>query len=240
MTGSWLAGTLWPESTEGDALHNLRQSLADLRRALGPEAHRLVAPTSRTLRLNLDGTAVDLIEFDAAVARADLRSLEAIVSVGARPLLEGCGEEWVAEERLPREQAYLMALETLAGAAAKQKEYAAAVSYLRRAVERDPYREEAHRALMRALLACGAASAAVQVYRDLRQRLRREMNTEPDAETTALFQRLRQEAVSASAIPAAPAPERVSRARLPVRFQPLLDATRRCRKCNLAWPRRAW
>src|SRR5689334_11277666 len=32
---SWLAGTLWPECADGDALRSLRQSLYDLRLALG-------------------------------------------------------------------------------------------------------------------------------------------------------------------------------------------------------------
>src|SRR5205823_2909646 len=31
----WLAGTLWPDSTERQALHNLRQTLSNLRHALG-------------------------------------------------------------------------------------------------------------------------------------------------------------------------------------------------------------
>src|SRR5438876_870693 len=34
----WLAGCLWPESPQARALANLRSSLQDLRRALGPAA----------------------------------------------------------------------------------------------------------------------------------------------------------------------------------------------------------
>src|SRR5438094_7507290 len=37
----WLVGTLWPDDDEPNARHSLRQSLHDLRRALGPEAFRL-------------------------------------------------------------------------------------------------------------------------------------------------------------------------------------------------------
>ena len=46
---NWLAGTLWPDSSESGTLANLRNSLKDLRRALGTEAERLVTPTPRTL-----------------------------------------------------------------------------------------------------------------------------------------------------------------------------------------------
>src|ERR1043166_2984703 len=49
----WLAGKLWDETSDEHALAALRNSLTDLRRALGPEASRLSSPTSRTLRLDL-------------------------------------------------------------------------------------------------------------------------------------------------------------------------------------------
>ena len=58
----------------------------------------------------------------------------------------------------------------------------------------DPLRESAQRALMQALAAGGSYAAALLVYRELRQRLHRELNAEPDAETQTLFQQLRREA----------------------------------------------
>src|SRR4051794_36441915 len=66
----WLAGTLWPENTESEALSHLRRTLTDLRRALGDQAYRLSAPTPHTLRLDLEGALVDVIEFDDRVARS--------------------------------------------------------------------------------------------------------------------------------------------------------------------------
>src|SRR5436309_8638615 len=45
---AWLAGTLWPDSSEAAAFASLRNSLKDLRRALGSEADRLRSPTPRT------------------------------------------------------------------------------------------------------------------------------------------------------------------------------------------------
>src|SRR5207302_6529089 len=62
----WLAGTLWPESSEPAALANLRNALKELRRVLGPEAQRLHCPTTRTLSLDLTGAALDVREFDTA------------------------------------------------------------------------------------------------------------------------------------------------------------------------------
>jgi DNA-binding SARP family transcriptional activator len=111
---TWLAGTLWPDSSEIQALASLRRTLTDLRQGLGPEASRLRAPTPRTLSLDLAGAAIDVVGFDAAIACGDLPSLEHAVAIYRGPLLEECEEAWAFQERQAREQAYLRALETLA------------------------------------------------------------------------------------------------------------------------------
>jgi DNA-binding SARP family transcriptional activator len=190
----WLAGLLWPDSAPSSSLHSLRNCLTDLRSALGPEASRLRSPTSRTLALDLAGVSVDVLAFDAALARADPDSLEAAVTLYRGPLLEGCAEEWAFQERQAREQALLAALEKLAALALERTDPAAAERYLRRAAAVDPLREGTQRALMAVLAAGGNYAAALLAYRELRLRLHRDLNAEPDAETRALFQRLRQEA----------------------------------------------
>jgi predicted ATPase/class 3 adenylate cyclase/Tfp pilus assembly protein PilF len=109
-------------------------------------------------------------------------------------LLEGCSEEWALQERQTREAGYLSALERLAEVACAEGKPALAVDHLRRVVTADPMRESAQRALMSALAADGNYAEAVQVYREVRLRLREQLNADPDAATTALFERLRREA----------------------------------------------
>jgi predicted ATPase/DNA-binding SARP family transcriptional activator len=191
---AWLAGMLWPDNPEPQALASLRKSLNDLRGALGREADRLCSPTPHSLRLELAGAAADVVTFDAAIARGDGPSLEQAVALYRGPLLEGCAEEWAFQERQVREQAYLGALETLAAQAMACGDAAAAERHLRRAVAVDPLRESAQRALMQTLAAGGNYAAAAQTYRELRLRLHHDLNAEPDPETTALFSELRAEA----------------------------------------------
>jgi predicted ATPase/DNA-binding SARP family transcriptional activator len=200
----WLAGTLWPECDEAHGRLSLRQSLYDLRLALGPEAWRLKGEAPQTLRLDVEGAAIDALAFDGAIACGDLASLAAAVRLYRGRLLADCSEEWVLEERQPREQAYMAALEQLAAAATARGEASAAASYLRLAVGTDPYREELQRALMEALAEGGNPAGALIVYRQLRALLWREMTAEPVEETTALFRRLREE-TRARARPRAPA-----------------------------------
>jgi predicted ATPase/DNA-binding SARP family transcriptional activator/tetratricopeptide (TPR) repeat protein len=190
VSRAWLAGTLWPDSEESRALLYLRRELMHLRNALGPECGRLRSP-GRSLQLDLAGADCDLLAFDAAIARADESSLEVAVSLYGGPLLEGCDEEWVILERQSREQAHLTALERLAESASARGDTPAAARRLRSVVALDPLRESAQRALMKALADSGDSAAAVQVYRDLRLYLRRELNAEVDPETTSLFHEIR-------------------------------------------------
>src|SRR5262249_20232786 len=127
---AWLAGVLWPDHSELRAFANLRESLKDLRRALGSAAARLRSATARTLFLDLTSVECDMISFDRVIARGETASLEAAVSLYRGALLEGWAEEWVFQERLVREQAFVTALQTLAADAVARGEPVEAVGYL--------------------------------------------------------------------------------------------------------------
>ncbi len=191
VSRNWLAGTLWPDSSEERAHASLRQSLTNLRSTLGGHSARLRSPTPGTLCFDLEGLEADVAQFDACLARGGRSALETAVRLYRGPLLEGCTEEWIVRERELREQGYLATLESLAEEAMDSRGFGAAIRYLRLAVTADPYRESTHCALMRALVADGDSAAAMLVYRDLRLFLHREMNAEPTAETTRLYRQLR-------------------------------------------------
>src|SRR5262249_55860744 len=162
---------LWPESSESLALANLRRRLNDLRRAFGPHADCLQMPTTTTLRLSRDGVQVDVVLFDEAIARGGAQGARwfgRAVALYRGPLLEGCVEEWVLQERAAREQGFRASLRQLAALANTCEDHAAGAGYLPRLVASDPLHEGAHRDLMLALAAGGDVAAAMQVYRDLR------------------------------------------------------------------------
>ena len=218
----WLSGTLWPDFRDDAARRSLRQSLHDLRLALGPEAGRLSSESPRTLRLDLSsGGWSDVLAFDSATNAIGHKphptALESIVHLYRGPLLEDCTEDWVLDERRQRERQYLSALEILARTAASCEGHTAAAGYLRLAVGIDPLREDLQRALMESLAANGSVSAALLAFRQFRTCLWQEMATEPDVETTALYRRLRSgarktahtETPVLAAAQEMPAPERV-------------------------------
>ncbi len=193
MDRGWLAGTLWAESSEAQALANLRRTLTDLREALGEEASRLYAPTPHTLRLNLENAWVDLVEFDKAVKSHESAALQEAVRLHRAPLLESWTEDWVLESRLQRTEAYLNTLETLADHALKEDKPESAIPYLRLVLNADPFRDTACRALIQALHRSSNFSSATETYRAFRLLLREELNCDPDPETTALYRQLKAE-----------------------------------------------
>ena len=113
---SWLAATLWPDNMEEQAFASLRQSLSDLRGALGSQGYRLISPTPPTIRLDLSDANVDLIQFDMALASSEVKVIESAIPLYKGHLLEGCVEEWVYQERIVREQQFLQAIEQVAAA----------------------------------------------------------------------------------------------------------------------------
>ena len=193
------ASMLWPESDEAVARYNLRRTLMEVRQALGPEAHRLLAPQSapHTIRLDLasGGAFCDVIAFDRAIAKADEAALRAAVALQASAggvLLEGERGEWVYPEREARRDAYLTACERLARHSREKGDLQEAVRNLQAVLVLDPTRETVVRDLMTALSESGQTAAALAVYGRLCARLQKEAGAFPDAETTALYGEIQQ------------------------------------------------
>ena len=187
---AWLAGVFWPESRETQALGNLRRSLSNLRQALGEESYRLVSPTPQTIAFDLADAFCDVTAFDNALARKDNASLHRAVELYRGPLLPDCDADWLLPERRAREQAFLAALETLSEQAIRGGDTLEAVRFLRQILRVDPFRETTHRALLEVLATVGDKAGMTLAYRQMRLLLHDELQSEPSAETKALYQRL--------------------------------------------------
>jgi predicted ATPase/DNA-binding SARP family transcriptional activator len=236
-----LAELLWPERPERAALLNLNQALANLRRALGERAaaQPLLRVTRESIQLNPAAAyTLDLSVFhallDACVTHAHrdpigcaacAERLTQAVALYRGDALAGFAprdclpfQEWAL---LLRERAHRRLLEALTWLAAYHErcgDVAAALAAGRRLLEHDPWREEAHRLVMRLLWECGQRSAALAQYERCREVLSAELGVAPDAETEALAARLRAET------PTAAPPEPVA-GRLPHPATPFLGRT---------------
>jgi DNA-binding SARP family transcriptional activator len=188
-------GALWPESEPEQGSYNLRRALSDLRSALGPAQSILTTPSFHTLRLEADeNVSIDLSRFDELCRRKDGASLRAAVAIYRGPLLEGWNEEWLQTPRSAYEQECIRAIARLVDAAKERSDWNDAEYWLRQHIAIDPFDERAYRELMDTLRRAGSYSTANLVYRELRLFLRNEINTEPAAETTALYKTIQEEA----------------------------------------------
>jgi len=195
-----LAGLLWPNWPDRSARSNLRRALSNLRQAI--QDHNAVPPylcvTHETLQFNrasdhwLDLSALTALE------DVDPGQLEEAVAHYRGPFLEGFSlgdstafEEWslLVRDRLQRQAS--LALFRLVQAYERHGELESACRYARRRVELEPWRESAHRRLMRLLALSGQRSAALVQYEACLRALRDELDVEPEEETVKLYERIR-------------------------------------------------
>lgn len=161
LTRSYVAGTLWPDSTEAKAGANLRTALWRLRRP-GLE---IVEVTSTHLRLSsevfvdsrhLVVVAQQILERHGAVGPPELAPALAVEPHDlSGELLPDFWDAWLVIEREWLRQLGLHALECLAADLVELGQPGRAVLVALAAVEVEPLRESATRALVRAHLAHG-------------------------------------------------------------------------------------
>ena len=183
-----LAGLLWPDWPDRDALSNLRYALASLRRTIGD--HTAEPPflliTPHTIQFNpASDHWLDVAELGRQIADSRWQIADGAKLVSAQSLYRGSFlagfsiggaapfEEWAL---LRREQISLQVMSLLGNLAAyceARGDYPAAQAYARQQIALEPWSEEAHRTLMRVLTLDGQRSAALHQYctcRDLLQR----------------------------------------------------------------------
>ena len=100
-------------------------------------------------------------------------------------------EEWAA---VRREELHRQALESLSRLAAlyeRRGEYERGLPYARRLVELEPWQEEGQRQLMRLLALSGQRSAALEQYEACRRALAQELDVQPEQQTIALYEGIR-------------------------------------------------
>ncbi len=217
-----LAALFWPESSDQDALRNLRVTLHRLRRALDDAAagagDRALQIVGSQIQLDREVVTLDVAVFldrleevsahghtSSDLCALCVERLEQAVVLYGGELLAGFElvdappfEEWVLVERERLRRLCLWALGTLALAYEQQGELEQALALARRELALDSYREESYRRIMRLLALSGKRSEAIACFMECQRVLVDELGIEPDAETIALGERIRAGDVSPS------------------------------------------
>ncbi len=207
-----LAFCFWPDTTDQQALKNLRTLLTRLRRAL-PQADDFIAATSQTLQWRADAPfTLDVAEFEAALTQAEVAgreqaadALAAAIALYAGDLLPDCYDDWILPLREQLRRAYGQALERLVLLLDERRDYSRALPYAQRLVHHDPLHEAAYRHLMRLHLALGNRGEALRVFHACQAMLQREFGIPPGRATRRVYERLLQmEDMPARPVPGQP------------------------------------
>jgi DNA-binding SARP family transcriptional activator len=203
-----LAFILWPDSTEAQALTNLRNLLYHLRRAL-PEADRFLHADTQTLQWQADAPfTLDVADFESTVAQAEQagdqaavqKALEEAVALYRGDLLPSCYDDWILSERERLSQTLIRVLDRLILLLEDQRDYRAAIGYAQRLLRHDPLREATYRRLMRLHALSGDRAGALRAYHTCATVLQRELALEPSPATREAYEHL----LHADALPAPP------------------------------------
>jgi pimeloyl-ACP methyl ester carboxylesterase/DNA-binding SARP family transcriptional activator len=185
-----LGTLLWPESAPDTVRARLRRLLHRVQLALGADVFETGRTTIRwSTEINLQ---IDSHLFEQACDRGDF---EQACSLYQGDFLEHFSpgdspefDDWAFFRREALRGRMIQALERMVQDRSAVREYSSAATYAARLVEFDPLSEVYGRYLVRNLLLAGDRAAADRHFAALSQRLRDELEVEPEAETRALLQ----------------------------------------------------
>lgn len=193
------AFALWPDDEAEAARANLRRNLNLLRTSLPPEAADwIVIHSGGSIAFDRDAATTDVAAFEA-LAGDPKTFAEAVAQYGG-DFMAPLDEPWVLVERERLRARYHALLDALVTEQFSARRFDDALSFARRIVADEPYREDMLRRIMAIRYAMGDRSGAISEFDRFRLAIERELNVEPMAETQAL----RDLIIRGDPLPAAP------------------------------------
>lgn len=239
-----LAALLWPNWDDSGARGNLRLALHRLREAIDAAdpalSEILFGVTRETVQLHGTAAQVDVVRFMALLDMCEthphrllhlcpscLEQLGEAAALYSGELLAGLSiadapafEQWETARREELALRVMTLLYRLADAFEQLGDPGRALIFAHRQLSLDPYREEAHRQVIRCYTLQGERAAALAHYDRARRLLAEELGVEPDASTDDLIERVRAGRVVLTNGHAAAAVERPLLYHFPARFTP--------------------
>ena len=192
-----IANLLWSSTAPEQARQSLRQTLSTLRKELAQvSSQKILVEEGDFLSLDASAVHVDVVEFEALVAKGTPEALDPATRLYGGDFLDGFMideerfDQWVIAERDRLHRLSLRAHAQLVELMLRSQSVDDAIAVAQRSLRIDPLQESMHRTLMRLFVQSGDLLNALQQYDNCAKILRRELDVEPDAETRSLQQEI--------------------------------------------------
>jgi DNA-binding SARP family transcriptional activator len=186
-----LAFLFWPDTSETQALTNLRNLLHKVRRLL-PEPDTFLRADSQSVQWQANAPfTLDVDRFQTLTGdNATEAELEEALRLYRGDLLPACYDDWIHPWRLQLRQAVTAVCVRLMDHYEAKRLYARAIAYGQQLLQLDPLDETTYRRLMQLHALNGDQAGALRVYHSCVTILQRELAVDPGASTRALYERL--------------------------------------------------
>jgi DNA-binding SARP family transcriptional activator/Tfp pilus assembly protein PilF len=197
--------TFWGEADFEAVEKNFHPTVSHIRKALNsnqPLKQNFLLYRDGDYQLNPDFSySIDTEEFDRLVAEGEtarrarefdrcISAYEAASRIYRGDFMQGTYDDWVEEQRSYYREQHLRLLEALAAVAQKTEDWPRSLQLAQQILRDDPYREDVHCMIMRALAGQGNRRAVKEQYETLQKLLKKELGVEPAAETQRIYREL--------------------------------------------------
>jgi LuxR family maltose regulon positive regulatory protein len=197
--------TFWTEEDPEIIIRDFHPTVSQIRKALNSNQ-----PLKQSFLLYQDGDyllnsefacQIDLEEFDRLVSDGEtalragqveqgISCYESSIRLYRGEFMQGCNDDWVAQQRSYYRKQYLRLLETLVMTAQKGNDWPRSLHYAHQILCEDPFREDIHCCIMRAHAQLGDRAAVKEQYETLRGQLRDGLGLGPSAGTMKVYRQL--------------------------------------------------
>jgi ATP/maltotriose-dependent transcriptional regulator MalT/DNA-binding SARP family transcriptional activator len=197
--------TFWGESDFEAVEKNFHPTVSHIRKALNsnqPLKQNFLLYRDGDYQLNPDFSySIDTEEFDRLVTEGEtarrtrefdrcIQLYELAIQIYRGNFMQGTYDDWVEEQRSYYREQYLRLLEALAAVAQKTEDWTRSLNLAQQILRDDPFREDVHCMIMRALAGQGNRHAVKEQYETLQKLLKKELGVEPAAETQKVYREL--------------------------------------------------
>jgi DNA-binding SARP family transcriptional activator len=188
-----VAGSLWPDSSDVQALTNLRRELHHLRDG-SPALAGVIDSGSRTLGWRSAArVSVDVLEFEHAADRGltdDRDALRDAARLYKGDLLPDISGEWIAPDRDRLRERAKQVLRGLVAGLEQDCAFGDAIEHAQQWLRLDPIEEQAWCSLMRSQARRGDRAAALHTYQQCAAVLKSELGIQPSAATRLTYREI--------------------------------------------------